>query len=76
MKNKSNLIALRDFIDKLIDAEQTNGDATLNQDLPVVAAWPDVSMIRVKDVSIMTHSGRVDLFGIKSGERYIQLKLA
>lgn len=76
MNKVNNLIALRDLLDKLIDAEQSGEGEQANEHLPVVAAWPDVSMIRIKDVAILTHTGRIPLFGIKAGERYVQLQLA
>lgn len=76
MSNVNNLITLRDLIDKLIDIEQSANGEQANEGVAVVAAWPDVSMIRIKSAAMMLHTGRIPLFGIKAGERYVQLQLA
>lgn len=71
-----NLIPLRELIDRLIDLEQSGEGEQANEHLPVVCAWPDVTMVRVKDAQLMTHTGRIPLFGIEKGQQYISLKLA
>lgn len=75
---KSNLMPLGELIDMLIDIEQSQGreGEALMAKVPVVAAWPDVAMIRVKEAKTMIHTSRLPLFGIMQGERYINLKLA
>lgn len=75
---KTALIPLGDLIDMLIDLEQSQGrDKEVDMAaLPVVGAFPDVTMLRVKQPQLMTHTSRIPLFGIAKGDDYISLKLA
>lgn len=73
---KQSNITLRELIDKLIDLEQACAGEAVNGDLPVVCAWPDAAMLRIKDASSMLHTSRIPLFGIERGQKYISLKLA
>lgn len=69
-------ITLRQLIDILIDLEQSGDGEQANEHLPVVAAFPDVTMLRVKGAGSMVHTSRIPLFGIQKGQDYISLKLA
>lgn len=75
---KSNLMPLGELIDMLIDIEQSQGreGEALMAQMPVVAAWPEVAMIRVKEAKSMIQTSRLPLFGILQGQRYVNLKLA
>lgn len=75
---KTKLIPLGELIDMLIDIEQSQGreGEALMAALPVVGAFPDVTMLRVKNPQLMLHSSKIPLFGIPKGEQYVSLKLA
>lgn len=68
-------VSLRELIDKLIDIEQSLQGENVMGELPVIAVWPDAAVLRITDAKVMTHKGRINLFGVADGDRYIHIKL-
>lgn len=73
---KQTNISLRELIDALIDIEQSGEGELVNGNFPVVGAFPDVTMLRVKGAQSFLHTSKIPLFGIEQGRRYVSLKLA